>query len=418
MIKKLRRKFVVIIMALVSAVLMTVFITLCASTYTRLRMDTETAARLTLENGNKPDRFRPEIAPGRPRPGGDVAWNIPTFYVRVSADGRIVYSDYGRVSITDETAREAVSAVLNAGESSGVLGDLELRYVSEPFFPDNETAIAFADTSSETNGMRRIVINSLAIGGGGLILLFFISLLLARLTIKPVEKAWQVQQQFIADASHELKTPLTVIMANTDIIAAHPETQVCEQMQWLRNNQNEAARMKKLVENMLELARGDFSQESLVFSSINVSDIVTNSLLSFEPLAFECNVTIADDTQPDLTILGNAEKIRRLCAILLDNAIKYAGGGGSVNLTLRRSGAHILLSVRNSGTAIPAERLPRIFDRFYRADPSRSSGRGSSFGLGLSIAKQIADEHGAKIHVTSSNESGTVFSVQLRACRQ
>jgi signal transduction histidine kinase len=410
MIKKLRRKFVIIIMALVSAVLMTVFITLCASTYTRLRMDTETAARLTLENGSKPDRFRPEIAPGIPRPAGDMAWNIPTFYVRVSANGDIISSDYGRVSITDETAQEAVSAVLDSNESGGFIGDLGLRFVSEQI-PGGETAIAFADTSSETNGMRRIVINSLAIGGGGLVLLFFISLFLSRMTIKPVEKAWLLQQQFIADASHELKTPLTVIMANTDILISHPDTPVSEHMRWLRNTGEEAIRMKKLVENMLELAKGDFAQENLIFSAVNLSDIITNSLLSFEPLAFEARVELAAEIEPDLEIKGNGERLQRLAAILLDNAIKYAGSGGSAQVRLRRSGTHVIFTVRNTGSVISESHINRIFDRFYRADESRSAEQGGSFGLGLSIARQIVQEQGAKISVASNNESGTVFTV-------
>jgi signal transduction histidine kinase len=165
---------------------------------------------------------------------------------------------------------------------------------------------------------------------------------------------------------------------------------------------------------MLELAKGDFAEENLVLSAVNLSDLVTSSLLSFEPVAFEENVELTGDTHPNITIQGDGERLRRLAAILLDNAIKYAGSGGLVHVHLYQSGGHVLLAVRNTGAVIPPEHLPRVFDRFYRVDESRSSGRGGSFGLGLSIARQIAQEHGAKITAESGAESGTVFTVQFR----
>jgi signal transduction histidine kinase len=413
MIKKLRRKFILINMMLVSAVLITVFIVLCVSTYTRLRTDTETAARMTLEYGNRPGGFRPEIMPGRPIPDRDIAWNIPAFYVRAAADKTIIFSDYGRVSITDETAAAAVISAMELGQSSGIINDLNLRFVARKM-QNGETAIAFADSSSETIGMRQIVINSLLIGGGGLVMLFFISVFLAHLSIKPVEEAWSAKQQFIADASHELKTPLTVIMANTGIITSQPDTKVSEMLHWLENTNVEAVRMKNLVENMLEIAKGDFTKENLILNRFDLSETVTSTLLSFEPLAFKKNVVLSGDIQPTLKIKGNSERIARLVAILLDNAIKYTGSGGTAHINLCETGTHISLTVQNTGTIIPKEHIKKIFDRFYRADGSRVSDERGSFGLGLSIAHQIAEDHGAKISVQSDKEHGTVFTVYFK----
>jgi signal transduction histidine kinase len=413
MIKKLRRKFVLINMSLVSAILVLLFIGLCVSTHARLRLDTENAAQEALRFDGDPGGFRPEIGKPGGKMHGDFSRNIPTFHVRVSADGEILFADYERVSITVETVAEAVREVLDTDRARGVLRDFGLRFVAEGL-PDGEISIAFADTSAEENGMRQIVMNALIVGALGVVALFFVSLFLARLAVKPVETAWLSQQRFIADASHELKTPLTVIMANTGILAAHPNTPVAEHTQWIDSTASEAIRMKGLVENMLELAKGDFAEENLVLSAVNLSDLVTNSLLSFEPVAFEENVELIGDAPPPLTIQGNGERLRRLVAILLDNAIKYAGSGGRVQVQLHQSGAHVLLSVRNTGDVIAPEHLPRLFDRFYRVDESRSSGRGGSFGLGLSIARQIAQEHGAKIAVESNVESGTVFTVQFR----
>jgi signal transduction histidine kinase len=413
MIKKLRRKFVVINMTFVSLVLVFVFIALCLSTHARLRFDTEIAAQAALHNESVRGAFRPEIGRMGGAPRGDVTRNVPTFYVRVAESGEIRFADYERVAITDETAALAVNAALESGQPRGTIGELGLRFVTERL-PGGEISIAFADTSIETSGMSRLVVNSLVIGSLGLVALFFVSLFLARLAVKPVENAWRGQQQFIADASHELKTPLTVVLANTGILASHPDTRVAEHMQWIDSTTSEAIRMKGLVENMLELAKGDFAQEKLVFGSINLSDVVMNGLLSFEPLAFEANVEIASDIEPKLEIRGSEERLHRLVAILLDNAIKYAGNGGSAHVSLRQSGAHLLLCVRNTGAMIPAEHLPRIFDRFYRVDESRSSEHFGSFGLGLSIARQIAREHGAKIWAESDAQNGTLLSVQFR----
>jgi signal transduction histidine kinase len=412
MIKKLRRKFVVINMALVSAVLVFVFIALCVSTHTRLRLDTESAAQQALHTDGAPEGFRPEI--GRPggRPGGDFARSIPTFYVRVSADGAILFADYERVRITGEAADEAVATALGASRTRGVIHDLSLRFVTESL-PSGEISIAFADMSAEQSGMSRLIINALIIGALGLVALFFISLFLARLAVKPVEKAWRAQQQFVADASHELKTPLTVIMANTGILKSHPDTLVAQHMQWIDSTQGEAVRMKGLVENMLELAKGDFARETVMLGAVNLSDIVMNSMLSFEPVAFEKSVNLSEDIEQNIRIKGDGQKLSRLAAILLDNAIKYAGRGGDAGVTLRQTGTHVVLAVRNTGAVIPPEHLPRIFDRFYRVDAVRNS-EGGSFGLGLAIARQIADEHGAKLWAESGEQTGTVFTVQFK----
>jgi signal transduction histidine kinase len=413
MIKKLRRKFVLINMLLVSLILVFVFIALCLSTHARLRFDTENAAEAALIGESMPDAFRPEIGRPRDRHRDDFMRDIPTFTVRVSADGAILYVDSSRVSISESDVKEAVNKALSAKQNRGVINDLGLRYVFE-ILPNGETAIAFADTYAESNGMQRLIISSLLIGIPALIALFFVSLFLAGLAIKPVETAWRSQQQFIADASHELKTPLTVILANTGILTSHPNAQISEHMKWIDSTVSEAARMKSLVENMLELAKGDFAEENLIHNEVNLSDVVTNSLLSFEPVAFEASVELVGETEPNLKIQGNDERLHKLTAILIDNAIKYAGRGGNANVKLSQSGSHILLSVQNTGAVIPPEHLPHLFDRFYRVDESRSTGQEGSFGLGLSIAKQITDEHGAKIWAESDRESETTFTVQFK----
>jgi signal transduction histidine kinase len=453
MLKKLRRKFVIVNMSLVSALLLLTFIMLYVTTYTRLKADTENAANAALRfsgfqnnlqndmpidfqndflNNFQPDMqdnmqsendigvqefFRPEI--GRPefKPDRDMARNIPTFTVIVSANGAILNAEYERVSITAETAEIAVKSALKEKNPKGKIENLGLRFATETE-PNGNIKIAFADTTAENSGMIRLVFNSLIIGAVGLVALFFISLFLAKLAVKPVEKAWKTQQQFIADAAHELKTPLTVIMANTGILSAHPETPVAEHMQWLVNTADETERMKSLIENMLELAKGDFAKENLVLSNVNLSDIVISRLLSFEPIAFEKNIVFESEIMHDIEIQGDSEKLGRLCGILFDNAVKYASNPGTVFVKLSRISNHVVFSVKNNGEPIPAESLANIFDRFYRADKSRTfentAENTKSYGLGLSIALQIVEEHNAKINVSSTKDTGTIFTVQFK----
>jgi signal transduction histidine kinase len=244
---------------------------------------------------------------------------------------------------------------------------------------------------------------------------FLVSLFLARWALKPTEESWKRQQQFVADASHELKTPLTVLLADADILLAHPQDTIESQRKWVEYIQDEAHRMKELVEDMLFLARGDAAAKTqLEALPVGLSDLCWNCLLSFEPVAFEQGVDLASDVAPGVTVSGDGGQLRRLVAILLDNACKYCPHGGKVTLTLAKNGDRAALTVHNTGPAIPAEALPHLFERFYRVDAARGRSTGG-YGLGLSIAASIAQRHRGKISVTSSEEAGTAFTVTLPA---
>ena len=241
---------------------------------------------------------------------------------------------------------------------------------------------------------------------------FAISLFLARLSLKPVERAWTQQRQFVADASHELKTPLTVILANTGIMAAHPDATVASQRKWLGYIQEEAQRMKELVEDMLFLAKHDGAERPKDSRTVNFSDLVTGCVLRFESVAFERQVELNSHIQPGLSLSGEPDSLERLVMILLDNAVKYAGDRGRVDVDLSRRQERAVLSVRNTGEPIPPEHLEHLFERFYRVDGSRSRKEGG-YGLGLAIAHTIVQSHRGQIEVRSSREEGTVFAVTL-----
>ena len=253
-----------------------------------------------------------------------------------------------------------------------------------------------------------LLVGALALGA-----FFVISLLLSSLALRPAERAWEQQRRFVADASHELKTPLTVILTNTGILLSHPEDTVAEQRKWVEYIRDEAQRMRELVEDLLFLARHDAGREPPPDQTVDLSELLWSALLPFEPVAFEQGVELESGIQGGLTVRGREDQLRRLAAILLDNAVKYAGAQGKVRVALTRGekgGA--CLTVRNTGPAIPPEHLEHLFERFYRADDSRARSSGG-YGLGLAIAKSIVDSHRGTITVQSGAEEGTLFTVRL-----
>jgi signal transduction histidine kinase len=233
--------------------------------------------------------------------------------------------------------------------------------------------------------------------------------------MKPVAKAWAQQQQFVADASHELKTPLTAILATNNILLSNPEYTIGEQRKWIENSQAEANHMKDLINNMLFLAKSEDEKVQLMMSELSLSDIVTDTTLQFEPVAFENGTLIDSNIEGAITIQGDLTQMRQLVHILIDNACKYAGENGLVTVTLMRAPGTIRLEVNNTGTPIPNEDLPHIFERFYRSDKARTQqNQSGGYGLGLAIAKSIADRHKAQISAASSEADGTTFSVVFK----
>ena len=260
MIKRLRRKFILINLLLVGLVLAVVFILFVGANARRLAGQSDAALRLALswQDGEGPPRF--EIGgppPEEHEPDGAHRFSlIPVFVVTVK-DGAIAsLNDGGQVDVSEETAAEAVKQAQSSGASQGVLRELRLRFLVERR-PDGELRIAFADLGWETASLRNLSLLSLLVWALAMVGLFFVSLVLSSVALRPAERAWQQQRQFVADASHELKTPLTVILANTGLVLSHPEDTVAAQSKWLEYTHDEAEQMKGLVDDLLFLAKSD-----------------------------------------------------------------------------------------------------------------------------------------------------------------
>lgn len=236
------------------------------------------------------------------------------------------------------------------------------------------------------------------------ILFLIISIHLANWMIKPVEDNFKRQRQFISDASHELKTPLTVITTNTELLSEEAGL-TADGRQYVDNVLAVSKKMKGLVTGLLELAKSEDARDALVLESLSLSEIASRTALPFEPLFFENELTFSSQIEEGVVIKGQEDELSRLIEILLDNAIKYTAPGGRVLLKLSRLKKEVILAVSNTGEEIPEDELLRIFDRFYRTNKART-GMGS-YGLGLALAKQIVSNHKGSIKATSANGLNT-----------
>lgn len=340
----------------------------------------------------------------------DMSEKFGTAKVILDSSKNVYSVDSTYLELSDEQIEDAANKVIAANTSEGKLKKYKLYYKAS--FGSSYSVIAFADYSAASEEISATIIFTILLFSGTMLIFLLISIWLSGYAMRPVAKAWAQQQQFVADASHELKTPLTAILATNNILLSNPDLTIREQEKWIENSQAEANHMKDLIANMLFLAKSEDEQVQLVLSEISLSDIVTDTTLQFEPVAFENGTLIDSSIEEAITIQGDLTQMRQLVHILIDNACKYAGESGYVKVCLRREGGTIKLEVCNSGKPIPAEDLPHIFERFYRSDKARTQqNQSGGYGLGLAIAKSIADRHKAQISAASSEEGGTTFTV-------
>ena len=397
MIRKLRLKFICVNMLIVTVMMAAIF----SMVYHFTQTDLETQSVSMLQSvAAIPFRAN--------RPGDPPEWvQLPFFVLDLDQAGNVT-SAVGYFDLTDEDDLQTLVYEANsAGGRVGVLPAYGLRYCRS-VTPHGER-IAFADMSSERATLASLIKTCLLIGALCFAAFLLISWLLARWAVKPVETAWQQQRQFVADASHELKTPLTVIMTNAELLNS-PDFDETRRSQFAAHILTMSRQMRQLIEEMLDLARTDSGQANLVLSQVDLSKLVSDAVLPFEPVFFEAGLTLTTDIQPGVTLRGSGQHLRQTADILLDNARKYAAPPGEVTVTLTRTGSRCRLAVSNPGPEISKEDLKNIFKRFYRSDAAHTQ-RGS-YGLGLSIAQNIVLRHHGKIWVESKNGRNT-FYVEL-----
>ena len=434
MIQKLRIRFVSIMMLIVCTMLIIIFGLVVHMTHSRIRED---GFRMMENAVYAPMGTLSDRNPKRKDENKQMNILLPFFRVQIDADGKIVDMDGDYYDLTQEGSEavleELVSAATASEEKVGDLHDYNLRYYRSGARkwsyekkadrnPVPETApaapastdgqiIIFMDVSSEIATMQNLYRTCVIIGLGSLASFLIISIFFARWAVRPVEEAWAQQRQFVSDASHELKTPLTVILTDAEMLKS-PRFDEAHKAQFVDNILTMSNQMRGLVESLLQLARVDNGTiQKIPLQHIDFSALVLDELLTFDALFFEKGLTLAEDIADGIMVHGSAQHLKQVVEILLDNAQKYSEPHGTVRVTLQKSGAHhCLLSVADPGDAISPEDLRKIFQRFYRIDEARAMNH--SYGLGLSIAENIVKNHKGRIWAESAEGINT-FRVEL-----
>lgn len=391
MIRRLRIKFVCINMVLVTAMLWAILAVVLRSTQAGLASESMRVMEAAA-------------LPGPQRPAGP-AWGPRCFTLEPGPGGELSASP-GADSFGGEAWLRQVWEAAQ-GQREGLLEAEGLRF--RRVGPPERQKVVFADASGELAAMASLRRSCLLVGSGGFLAFLGLSILLARWAVGPVDQAWRRQQQFVADASHELKTPLTVILANAELLADPG----CAGGERLAGNILTVARqMRSLVERLLELARMDAGKGEAQ-EPVDLSRLVGDALLPFEPVFFEAGLTLESRVEEGIWVRGSGMQLAQAADILLDNARKYAAPESAVSLRLERTGRWCLLRVATAGEPLTRQERQDVFKRFYRADPARA--REGGCGLGLSIARSIAAAHRGRIWA-ESGPAGNVFLIRLPVC--
>lgn len=411
MIKKLRVKLIVASMISLLLVLVTIVGTMSILNYHKIISDADKVLAILVENdGRFPDSFvHPDTPKEQEEPKKDdrllspeLPYESRYFSVVLNEDGNVVFCDTGKIAmINTETAIKYAKQVWESGKEKGIIGDY--RYCINT--TDEGTRVIFLDCRRNFNTFQSFIITGIGVSVAGLLAVLVLLILLSARIVKPFSENYEKQKRFITDAGHELKTPLTIIDADTEIL----EMDYGEN-EWISDIQNQTKRLAELTNSLIFLAKMEEEQTKIPMLEFPISDMVEETVETFQALAKVQNKTLTSDIEPMLSLKGDEKAIRRLITILLDNAVKYSGEEGKISLTLKKQKNHIHLSVWNTTEQISKEQIAHLFDRFYRTDESRNSETGG-YGLGLSIASATMRAH--KGRISAETEDGKSLRITV-----
>lgn len=402
MIKKLQRKFVVI--AMLSILLVMIVLVGSINLINFLNIDKECNNLLNLlvkYNGVFPavDTIYKDEMRGL-KISVETRFQTRYFTILTDDEGTVLETNLGQIAaVSEEEAIWYGQKVLHRSKSNGYEGNYKYRIAEE----DGNKLIIFLDCSSQINMVVSYLMVCIVIAAACALVVFILVSVLSGRAIQPIIRNMEKQKQFITDAGHELKTPLAVILADTEVLELTEGKN-----EWTQSIRSQTNRLDGLVKNLLMLARTDEEQVEKVFSEFDVKETVSEMVKTFEPVAETKNRHIELRAESSIGMRGNEFEIRQLVSILMDNAIKYSSEGGKIEVVLYRQGKSIYLRVFNTGENIPIKNLENMFDRFYRGDTSRSRETGG-YGIGLSIAKSIVREHKGKIGARSQDGKSIVI---------
>ncbi len=402
MIQRLKTKFIVLSMSALLVLLAVIVAGMNIINYNSVISEADSVLSVLSQNKGhfpeaeigmslRPDnKLPPELSPETP-------YESRYFSVSYNEAGEISLVDVSKISAVDRAeAIELADKIISSKKEKGFAG--EYRYaLGEDMLG---VRITFLDCGRKLDAFKSFLVSSILMSVIGYALVFAVIFILSGKIIKPIAESYEKQKQFITNAGHEIKTPLTIINANADIL----EMEFDEPNESLDDIKEQTKRLKTLTENLVMLSRMEESEANLSKIEFPISEVVQEAANSFKHLALSENKNFLCNIEPMLTLNGNDAAIRQLVSILLDNALKYSEIGGTVSLSLTRQNRSIVLAAHNTtATPVNSEQLKYVFDRFYRADSSRNSETGGH-GIGLSIAKAIVAAHDGKIKATANDE--------------
>lgn len=413
MIKKLRIKFIALSMLSLFAVLVIIIGTINILNYKNIVDEADnTLMLLKLNDGKFPIRNNKhqeqieqqypfdKIHPMSP----ELPYESRFFSVTFSKEGTVTSVDTENITaINDTEAIRLAINVLDSNKSKGFSGNY--RYIVNK--SNEEIHVIFLDCTRNLSTFKTFLFASCGISIIGLIAVFILMYFLSWRIIKPISDSYEKQKRFITDAGHELKTPITIIDADVEVL----EMEISDN-EWLQDIQKQTKRLTSLTNDLIYLSRMEEEKIKLCTIDFPISDLVSETAQSFQAVAKMQNKNFSLNIEPMLTINGDEKAINQLISILLDNALKYSPESGDINVILKKQGKAIILEVYNTTENISKNDLEHIFDRFYRADKSRNSQTGG-YGIGLSIAKAVVTAHKGKITASSTDGNSLIITVSL-----
>ena len=413
MIKKLRRKFVAVAMLSLFIVLLIIIGTVIILNYTRMADDAQRTINILKENdGSFP---KPDMKPGHGKEmfkgmSPEAPYESRYFSVLMDGSGNVSTIDTGKIAGTDtDEAAEYAAKVLECGRTSGFMGQYRFGIKDK----DNGKLIIFLYCGRELSNFRAVLLISVGISFVGMLAVFLLLIFFSGRIVKPVSESYEKQKRFITDAGHEIKTPLTIIDADAELVGLD-----CGENEWLEDIRKQTKRLTALTNDLIYLAKMEEGQKSSTKIEFPLSDVVEETAESFRARAVNENKKLDIDIQPEITYCGDEKAIRQLVSILVDNAVKYSDGIKIISVKLEGQGGTSKLSkgfrlqVFNSCEHIEPESVKHLFDRFYRAEQSRNSQTGG-YGIGLSVAKAVVDAHKGKITADTADGKSLRITVVM-----
>lgn len=407
MLKKMRRRFISAAMAAFGTVMLLLAAGINLANYWRVTsVQDDIAASLMGYELRDPKRPGAEFPPIAQMPGGGPEAEFTTrfFSVRCDMAGNIQVISRDHIhSVDEETAREYTAAVLERNRGKGYYKDYRYRVSRD----GRGIMVLFLNASHSLQSVRTLLLISLVTGVSSLGVVFGLVVFLSGYAVRPYEKNIRLQKQFITDAGHELKTPITSIATSADIAAMEHEGD-----EWIANIQKQTVRLSRLVADLVALSRLDEEVPFPEKSVFSLSEAVWETAEPFGVLAAAAGKRFHQNVEEGVMLRGDRSAVQRMLNILLDNAVRYSRDGGEIRLDVYRRRGRVHIEVFNTCSIPHGADLSRLFDRFYRLDASRASHTGGT-GIGLSMAKAIAETHGGKIQAEGREGKTICFKVTI-----